>query len=293
MAQSPQHSPDCSQSPNVQVGEVLERFNHSETELTEICLRPNGHGSASSLPLQSTDNIIRSIPPMCTCNARTPIVVDGWYYHRQAIHSTYQTIPQGFCVSPMHYCPCPDQTSYDIPSQEFQLRVVPPIHLPAHSLKYFSDLGQVGGITEKGLQIASIEQYNPTDSSLPPSLQSLVPVPPVVLPSSNGSFPNSCIRISNETPQRSLGSDTLSSLGPLFKPKESGFALWVGNLPQNVMAQELKAYFASPQLQSIFLIRKSHCGFVNYATEEACSDALKFFDGRSKNDFSHRLIVSV
>jgi hypothetical protein len=69
--------------------------------------------------------------------------------------------------------------------------------------------------------------------------------------------------------------------GPPRKPKQSGFALWVGNLPRDVVLEELKEFFALDGLESIFLIRKSNCAFVNYKTEEACSRALSTFNDKS------------
>lgn len=71
--------------------------------------------------------------------------------------------------------------------------------------------------------------------------------------------------------------------GPPRKPKQSGFALWVGNLPRDVSLEELKEFFALEGLESIFLIRKSNCAFVNYKTDEFCSLALSMFNDKSKD----------
>lgn len=68
--------------------------------------------------------------------------------------------------------------------------------------------------------------------------------------------------------------------GPPRKPKQSGFALWVGNLPRDVLLEDLKEFFALEGLESIFLIRKSNCAFINYDTEEACSQALSIFNNK-------------
>lgn len=69
--------------------------------------------------------------------------------------------------------------------------------------------------------------------------------------------------------------------GPPRKPKQSGYALWVGNLPRDVPLEELKEFFAIDGLESLFLIRKSNCAFVNYKTEEDCAKALQLFNDRS------------
>ncbi|KAL4919391.1 YT521-B-like domain-containing protein [Aspergillus aurantiobrunneus] len=72
--------------------------------------------------------------------------------------------------------------------------------------------------------------------------------------------------------------------GPPRKPKQSGHALWVGNLAPSTNIVELKDYFsreATKDLESVFLISRSNCAFVNYNTEEACLRALsRFHDTR-------------
>lgn len=84
--------------------------------------------------------------------------------------------------------------------------------------------------------------------------------------------------------ETSLDPDHLLPRGPPRKPKQSGFALWVGNLPRDVLLEELKEFFAHDGLESIFLIRKSNCAFVNYKTEEQCSQALSMFNDKSKRN---------
>ncbi|KAK6361906.1 hypothetical protein TWF730_005614 [Orbilia blumenaviensis] len=69
--------------------------------------------------------------------------------------------------------------------------------------------------------------------------------------------------------------------GPPRKPRQSGHALWVGNLPPGTTVTALKDYFATAQIESVFLISKSNCAFVNYKTETACNEAMqKFHDSR-------------
>lgn len=72
--------------------------------------------------------------------------------------------------------------------------------------------------------------------------------------------------------------------GPPRKPKQSGHALWVGNLPPGATVLDLKDHFsrdATLDIESLFLISKSNCGFVNYRTEEACAAAMqRFHDSR-------------
>jgi RNA recognition motif-containing protein len=72
--------------------------------------------------------------------------------------------------------------------------------------------------------------------------------------------------------------------GPPRKPKQSGHALWVGNLPPGANVIDLKDHFsreATTDILSVFLISKSNCAFVNYKTEESCSAAMtRFHDSR-------------
>jgi RNA recognition motif-containing protein len=60
----------------------------------------------------------------------------------------------------------------------------------------------------------------------------------------------------------------------------------VGNLPPATNVIELKDYFsrdATRDIESVFLISKSNCAFVNYRTEEACLAAMtRFHDSRFK-----------
>jgi hypothetical protein len=75
--------------------------------------------------------------------------------------------------------------------------------------------------------------------------------------------------------------------GPPRKPKQSGHALWVGNLPPAATVTDLKDHFArdaTTDIQSLFLISKSNCAFVNYRSEAACVAAMnRFHDSRFHN----------
>ncbi|ODH13442.1 hypothetical protein ACO22_07253 [Paracoccidioides brasiliensis] len=72
--------------------------------------------------------------------------------------------------------------------------------------------------------------------------------------------------------------------GPPRKPKQSGYALWVGNLPSQVNIVDLKDHFsqdATEEIESVFLISNSKCAFVNYKTEAGCITAVtRFHDSR-------------
>lgn len=89
---------------------------------------------------------------------------------------------------------------------------------------------------------------------------------------------------SDGTPSYTAPSSPNPPRGPPRKPKQSGHALWVGNLPPGASVIDLKEHFsqgAPDDIESVFLISKSNCAFVNYKSAPACSDALgRFHDSR-------------
>ncbi|KAF2769847.1 hypothetical protein EJ03DRAFT_361710 [Teratosphaeria nubilosa] len=73
-------------------------------------------------------------------------------------------------------------------------------------------------------------------------------------------------------------------IDPSQKPRRSSHALWVGNLPPAATVTDLKDHFsrdATKDIESLFLISKSNCAFVNYRSEAACVAAMnRFHDSR-------------
>lgn len=94
-------------------------------------------------------------------------------------------------------------------------------------------------------------------------------------------FPDQFARRTSETPPAAVPS---LPRGPPRKPKQSGHALWVGNLPPAATVTDLKDHFsrdATTDIESLFLIAKSNCAFVNYKSEAACVAAMdRFHDSR-------------
>ncbi|KAL8770720.1 MAG: hypothetical protein Q9209_003587 [Squamulea sp. 1 TL-2023] len=88
----------------------------------------------------------------------------------------------------------------------------------------------------------------------------------------------------NITSKPAIGPIPSSPRGPPRKPKQSGHALWVGNLPSGTKVIDLKDHFsreATKTIESVFLISKSNCAFVNYRSDEACAAAMgRFHDSR-------------
>ena len=76
--------------------------------------------------------------------------------------------------------------------------------------------------------------------------------------------------------------------GPPRKPRRSGHAVWVGNIPVGASIEALKDHFsyqATGEIESVFLMAKSNCAFVNYDTQDACVAAV--------DRFNHSLFGSV
>ena len=59
--------------------------------------------------------------------------------------------------------------------------------------------------------------------------------------------------------------------GPPRKPRQSGHAIWIGNLPPKTELMSLVHHVCkeAPGVESLFLIAKSNCAFANYKTELA------------------------
>lgn len=95
--------------------------------------------------------------------------------------------------------------------------------------------------------------------------------------------PSHAVRLTRAGAPRSSSVSSIPR-GPPRKPKQSGHALWVGNLPPGTTVVSLKDHFsreATKDIESLFLISKSNCAFVNYRTEASCTAAMhRFHDSR-------------
>ncbi|KAH6675547.1 YT521-B-like domain-containing protein [Halenospora varia] len=71
--------------------------------------------------------------------------------------------------------------------------------------------------------------------------------------------------------------------GPPRKPRQSGHAIWIGNLPPqtDLMSLVLHVCKETVGLESLFFISKSNCAFANFKDEAACAAAqAKIHDSR-------------
>ncbi|KAK0628132.1 YT521-B-like domain-containing protein [Bombardia bombarda] len=61
--------------------------------------------------------------------------------------------------------------------------------------------------------------------------------------------------------------------GPPRKPRQSGHAIWIGNLPPQTDLMSLVHHVCKEAsgLESLFLISKSNCAFANFKDEQACT----------------------
>ncbi|PHH55986.1 Zinc finger CCCH domain-containing protein 45 [Ceratocystis fimbriata CBS 114723] len=66
-------------------------------------------------------------------------------------------------------------------------------------------------------------------------------------------------------------------MGPPLKPKQSGYAVWIGNLPVKAELMDLVSHVCNitDGLESLFLISKSNCAFANFKNETCWNNALK------------------
>ncbi|RHZ84746.1 hypothetical protein Glove_77g26 [Diversispora epigaea] len=85
-----------------------------------------------------------------------------------------------------------------------------------------------------------------------------------------------------------FGSQHSSRIHQQKKPKQLDKALWVGNLPDSTTYEELRDFFADENMESVFLIKKSNCAFVNYKTHEAVIQAARKYN---ENDFKNIKLV--
>ncbi|KAI1131712.1 hypothetical protein F5Y10DRAFT_275291 [Nemania abortiva] len=75
--------------------------------------------------------------------------------------------------------------------------------------------------------------------------------------------------VSNE---ESAGNQPSIVRGPPRKPRQSGHAIWIGNLPPQTELMSLVQHVCKEAtgLESLFLIAKSNCAFANFKDETSC-----------------------
>ncbi|TVY49007.1 Zinc finger CCCH domain-containing protein [Lachnellula occidentalis] len=102
----------------------------------------------------------------------------------------------------------------------------------------------------------------------------------------NNEYPGTGYSSGSQGRSGSVASNTGQSSvvrGPPRKPRQSGHAIWIGNLPPQTDLMNLVFHVCkeAPDLESLFLISKSNCAFANYKDEAACAAAqAKIHDSR-------------
>ena len=215
---------------------------------------PQMHGASGYSHLQAMQPIGQH-----HSNQAQPPYGNQQYFHQQSQHH-------------MH-----NSTMYANPYSDFSHQAPGPSHLQPRAGPYDSPYARKGfsgyphsqqqpGVRLYGVRTGSTESL--TGSNINRSTEYLQPSGPGISRQSSGSS-----SIGPSIPR-----------GPPRKPKQSGHALWVGNLPPGTNVIDLKDHFsrdATQEIESVFLISKSNCAFVNYRSEEACSSAMtRFHDSR-------------
>ncbi|SPQ18962.1 6685ad41-cb59-43fb-911b-5dda73f3383f [Thermothielavioides terrestris] len=115
--------------------------------------------------------------------------------------------------------------------------------------------------------------YVPQHPHAPYFYQNTLPVqqPPPLPPRANFYYP------------RTIKNRQSIVRGPPMKPRQSGHAIWIGNLPPQTDLMSLVHHVCNETegLESLFLIPKSNCAFANFKDEQCCSAAQrKLHDSR-------------
>ncbi|KAL1918109.1 uncharacterized protein VTP21DRAFT_3375 [Calcarisporiella thermophila] len=88
------------------------------------------------------------------------------------------------------------------------------------------------------------------------------------------------------------GAGAVMTQQPALRPENGGgggkhhpknLAMWVGNLPDDCNTEELEAFFADEQVESIYHLPKSNCAFVNFKNRDALTKALEKYHNSDFN----------
>ncbi|KAK9456032.1 YT521-B-like domain-containing protein, partial [Dipodascopsis uninucleata] len=136
---------------------------------------------------------------------------------------------------------------------------------------HIQDVGRSGGPSSASSMVGRSQSGSGSVSG-----NSLILGSTTVISGNSGSIAMGTGIVSVSSPNSSVQTSLLPR-GPPRKPKQSGHALWVGNLPIVTTVLDLRDMFASPDIESVFLISKSNCAFVNYSSDAAMRFALDKF----------------
>lgn len=75
------------------------------------------------------------------------------------------------------------------------------------------------------------------------------------------------------------------------QPAKTGYALWVGNLPTKATLHDLCWLFGTPEILSVYLIHRTSCAFVNYASDAGLAEAERAFYRRGGHICEQKLVI--
>ncbi|PHH61875.1 hypothetical protein CDD81_7803 [Ophiocordyceps australis] len=151
----------------------------------------------------------------------------------------------------------------------------PPSHMqsPRHNMAYFANHVLMD-------QAQSPFYYQPPahEYSMPPQAQPMVV--PAGLSTRSPDAPDArspadgydCLGDSNGTGPDQGHDGHKTVRGPPRKPRQSGHAIWIGNLPPQTDLMSLVHHVCKETtgLESVFLISKSNCAFANFKDDKTC-----------------------
>ncbi|KAL8693443.1 MAG: hypothetical protein Q9224_003750, partial [Gallowayella concinna] len=271
------------------LNEALPQQFHHQDEVER-----SASGSGATLQQQSPSPFAGQAPMPSTGYNMYPAQY-GSAYQQMAAHA--QAYPQAQVNPPPHNMvpsSYPQHAYYPHQQQQPYLLYPAPYGQVGRGHQGVSSLynQSYGRGANQGFGVGPMSQQLPDVASIPGRIPQYGGFPPGDA-SGYGQGPGGMFDRSGMTPGSSKGSAASkltpgpipsSPRGPPRKPKQSGHALWVGNLPSGTKVIDLKDHFsreATKSIESVFLISKSNCAFVNYRTDEECAAAMaRFHDSR-------------
>ncbi|KAK4144626.1 zinc finger CCCH domain-containing protein 45 [Dichotomopilus funicola] len=180
------------------------------------------------------------------------------YYvpQHQQMPQFYQTMPsQPSSTVPSSYYPSPVVMSHAVPNG------APFYYTPGHPYPPHQTLHNQVPMTPGQFVSSNPNQEQNPRFRYPNFGRNLASIPPATPHTNGGDQPN----------------DQQSNVvrGPPRKPRQSGHAIWIGNLPPQTELMGLVHHVCkvTEGLESLFLISKSNCAFANFPDDLSCSTA--------------------
>ncbi|CAI6098278.1 unnamed protein product [Clonostachys chloroleuca] len=224
--------------------------------------------------------------------------VEHHHHHHHPGQVPYHQSTSPHVMHPMvqiaHYGPGP---TFNMPHQEFYSqqpqhppvaqyynnRQISPQAQPIQNMTYYPNQ-VVMGHPHHAYYYAQPNRYPAPNQGMLGAMvsgQYMAPVPPstandprlMKTPSDGGRVPTQPTKQDLEASERRPSTTVVR--GPPRKPRQSGHAIWIGNLPPQTDLMNLvnHVYSLIPGLESLFLISKSNCAFANFKDDATCVEA--------------------